>query len=354
MDEKNLKNHDFFLKEALKEAKKAYGFTSPNPAVGAVAVKCGKIVARGFHLGPGRKHAEIMVLDQLNENVADVSLYVTLEPCGHWGRTPPCVDAIFKRGIQQVIYGFDDPNPIVKAHLGCDRLHHNGVDVLHYPIPEIDEFYQSYAYWHQTKKPFVVAKWAQSIDAKVGLAGKRVLLSNQAAFEYTHQGRLQSDILLTTANTVIADNSLFNVRLEDKTLDKPLAVIDSYLRLKGDENIFSRQRPFILYHLAGLSPKKPIAGVTYQSIHPLNQGLDLSFLMHDLGERGYHSVWVEACPRLMHQLHRIHLVNKTHIYICPIVVGHSGIDAFYDSILFEKRSLQWQQMDDNMRLTIDW
>lgn len=354
MDEKNLKKHGFFLKEALIEAKKAYGFTSPNPAVGAVAVKNNQILARGHHMGPGTKHAEIMVLEQLQDELSDVYLYVTLEPCGHWGRTPPCVDAIFKRGIKQVVFGFTDPNPIVKVHLGCDKMKTQGIEVLHYPIPEIDEFYRSYAYWHQYKKPFIVTKWAQSLDAKVGLLSKRVLLSNQQAFEYTHQGRLTSDILLTTANTIIADNPLFNVRIKDNTFDKPLAIIDSHLRLTGQERIFSCSRPCFIYHLTNISPKKIIPDVTYKAIQASHQGLNLSQVITDIGTQGYHSVWIEAGPRLMHQLHFLNLVNKTHIYICPTVLGHEGIDAFYDAIIFKNRHLQWQQMDDNMRLTIDW
>ena len=354
MDEKNLKKHAFFLKEALKEAKKAYGFTFPNPSVGALAVKNQQIIARGFHQGPGSKHAEIMVLDQLNNDTDKVCLYVTLEPCGHWGRTPPCVDAILKSGIKQVVYAYADPNPIVKAHLGITKLQQQGVAVLHYPLAEIDDFYQSYAYWHQYQKPFVINKWAQSLDAKVGLPGQRVMLSNQIAFDFTHQGRMQSDILVTTANTVLADNPTFNVRLKNKSLDKPLAIIDSHLRLNGQEKIFSCQRPCLIYHLADIFPKKNIPGVIYQGIQAKDSGLNLAILMQDLGKRGYHRAWVEAGPRLMYQLHQEKLVNTTHIYFCPIVLGHHGIDAFYHEMIFENQRLQWQQMGDNMRLTIDW
>lgn len=354
MDENNLINHDFFLKEALEEAKKTYGFTSPNPAVGAVAVKDNQIIARGFHLGPESKHAEIMALDQLHEPLIDVCLYVTLEPCGHWGRTPPCVDAIIKQGIKQVVYGYVDPNPIVKANLGCDKLKSHGIDVLHYPIAEINAFYERYAYWHQHQKPFVIAKWAQSLDAKVSCPGRRVLLSNELAKNFTHQARLESDILLTTANTIIADNPLFNVRLHHKTFDKPLAIIDSHLRLTGHEKVFSCQRPCIIYHLPELAPNHPIEGVIYQAIKPSNQGLDLELMILNMAERGYHCAWIEAGPRLMQQLHHLNLVNKTHIYLCPVVLGHAGIDAFNEVMKFENRRLQWQQMDDNMRLTIDW
>ena len=354
MDEKNLINHAFFLKQALDEARKAYGFTAPNPAVGAVAVKGQQIIARGFHQGPGSQHAEIIALEQLHGDISDISLYVTLEPCGHLGRTPPCVDAIVNRGIKHVVYGYVDPNPIVQAHLGCEKLKKHGIDVLHYPLEEIDAFYQPYAYWHRYHKPFVIAKWAQSLDAKVAHPGQRILLSNQAAFTYTHQSRLESDVLLTTANTILADNPLLNVRLPQQIVDKPLAIIDSQLRLTGDEKIFSCERACILYHLPELQPKQPIAGVIYQAIQASTPGVDLAQLMCNLAERGYHSVWVEAGPRLMQQLHQLKLVNKTHIYICPIILGHTGINAFDEVIECEYRRLQWQQMDDNMRLTIDW
>jgi diaminohydroxyphosphoribosylaminopyrimidine deaminase/5-amino-6-(5-phosphoribosylamino)uracil reductase len=354
MDEKNLKNHDFFLKEALEEAKKAYGFTSPNPSVGAVAVKNNQIIARGYHQGPGEDHAEIMVLNQLPPNLSGVSLYVTLEPCGHWGRTPPCVDAIIAYGIEKVIYAYDDPNPVVKAHLGGDKLIQHQIELLHYPLSEIDAFYASYTYWQRYQKPYVTAKWAQSLDAKVALPGERIHLSNQYAFQFTHESRLKSDVLLTSAKTIEIDDPLFNVRLVSETFDKPLAIIDSHLRLTGKERVFSCKRPVIIYHHLSMNAQTPIEGVFYQGITGKLGQLNLDEIIHDLGKRGYHNVWVEAGPQLMNALHHQRLVNRTHIYISPKVIGVKGINAFEEVLLIQNQSLQWHGMDDNIRLSVEW
>jgi len=138
--------HEPFMHAALKQARLKRGFTAPNPAVGAVAVLDGNIIAQASHPGMGQPHAEQLLLKALPDDCSNISLYVTLEPCNHWGRTPPCVDGLIARKFKQVVYAYRDPNPLVAANNTPALLTEQGIDVVHYPLPEIDAFYESYAF----------------------------------------------------------------------------------------------------------------------------------------------------------------------------------------------------------------
>src|SRR5262249_16751153 len=152
---------------ALEQAQKHRGFCAPNPAVGAVMVKGGEVIGCGHHEGPGSPHAEVIALNSVTDLALakNSTLYVTLEPCCHWGRTPPCTDLLIKTGIKKVIYGFADPNPQVNGE-GDKILRQAGIESTHHSLPEIDEFYTSYTHWWRTKLPYVTAKLAQSADEK--------------------------------------------------------------------------------------------------------------------------------------------------------------------------------------------
>ncbi|MDF1758007.1 MAG: bifunctional diaminohydroxyphosphoribosylaminopyrimidine deaminase/5-amino-6-(5-phosphoribosylamino)uracil reductase RibD [Legionellaceae bacterium] len=158
--------HIKFILEALKEASKGVSVCSPNPAVGAVAVVGDEIIAKDWHKGPGTDHAEVLVLNKIPRKTANVSLYVTLEPCNHWGRTPPCVDAIIKFGVQRVIYAFCDPNPIVKTNNSSSILNKNKIEVIHLPLPEINDFYKNYTNKIKDKTKFLNVVSLVGIDTK--------------------------------------------------------------------------------------------------------------------------------------------------------------------------------------------
>src|SRR3990167_3715293 len=172
--------HKDFMLAALDLVWLGRGICSPNPSVGAVLVHNQQIIAKAFHPGAGQLHAEQLVLDQLPaDGLTNLTLYVTLEPCNHWGRTPPCVDAIINHRIDKVVFAFRDPNPLVVKNNTPHLLEEKGIEVIHYPLPEIDLFYQSYQYWFDTKRPWVTAKIAQSLDGKIGgFNGERLRLSN--------------------------------------------------------------------------------------------------------------------------------------------------------------------------------
>src|SRR3990167_4836881 len=157
-------SHDFFLREALALAAFWQGWCAPNPSVGAVVVQAGKVIAKGWHEGVGTLHAEQMALAQVKTE-KDLTLYVTLEPCNHWGRTPPCTDFIIQHaGVTQVVYAFSDPNPTVAEKDSRALLSAKGITVLYYPVSEITAFYAPYAFWVKTHLPFIHVKLAVSLD----------------------------------------------------------------------------------------------------------------------------------------------------------------------------------------------
>ena len=348
--------HEQFLLAALDQAFLGRGICSPNPSVGAVAVYQGMIIAQSWHRGAGTPHAEQLLLQQLTENISEITLYVTLEPCNHWGKTPPCVDAIIKHGIKKVVYAYKDPNPIITANNTPRILCEHGVDILHYPLPEIDDFYQSYRHWTLTKKPWVTVKMAQTMDGKIaGAQGMRVHLSNASCAEFTHQKRLHSDVILTTARTVNLDNPLLNVRLPTVEMAKPVAIIDSRATLNKDANVFTTAQHCSIYYDKHYPLQAPHQNASYHPISATHDGLNLVEVIDHLGGLGYHDVWVEAGGALFSALHKAQLVNKTYLYIVPTVLGERAVPAYHHTDIFNHAcKVTWQAMGDNMIASVDW
>ena len=363
--------HKQFLLAALEQAWLGRGMCAPNPSVGAVAVRHGKIIAQSWHRGAGTPHAEVLLLNSLPEHCSDVIMYVTLEPCNHWGRTPPCVDAIINRGIQQVVYAYADPNPLVSANNTTALLKEKGISALHFPLPEIDRFYESYRRWMLTGKPWVTAKIAQTFDGKIGLSNKRAIISNPLCAEFTHKNRLHSDVILTTARTINQDDPLLTVRLPDQTQAKPVAIIDSQLTLNPQAKVLTQSAHCHVYHHSLIAPEHPFDNCSYHAM-PLeglpredepgdfrksdnSSALDLSAIIHHLGSLGYHDVWVEAGSELFNALHTAGLVNRTYVYLAPQLLGEEAIAAWKNTTIFNRPySITWQAMGDNMIAQFDW
>ncbi len=348
--------HEKFLFAALEEAQLGQGFCAPNPSVGAVAVKNNEIIARAWHRGAGTPHAERLLIDQLPFNEPGVTLYVTLEPCNHHGRTPPCVDAIIDYGFEQVVYAYSDPNPIVAANHTTDRLKAHGIRVEQYNLPEIDVFYQGYQFWTLTGKPWVTAKIAQTFDGKIaGLQGERVQLSNADCERFTHENRLKNDVILTTAKTVNQDNPQLNVRLAGKVLSKPVAIIDRRLSLNPTSRIFNTASHCHIFYDKQLTAPEPVEHRTYHPVSSEHGAICLHEVIQQLGRLGFHGVWVEAGGQLFNALHEAHLVNRTHVYLVPRILGEEAVSAYQDvNILNQPQTISWTPMGDNMIATLDW
>ncbi len=339
---------------ALEQARFGRGSCAPNPSVGAVLVHNDKVIAQDWHRGAGHAHAEQRVLKNFPAP-KDSVLYVTLEPCNHWGRTPPCVKAIIDAGIAAVVYAYRDPNPLVAANNTPHILKEAGVDVIYFPLEEINEFYKSYHYWITHKKPWVTAKIAHSFDGMIAdSCAERLYLTNSLCNEFTHQQRQTSDIIVTSAATIIADDPLLNVRLEECTISKPLALIDRAKRVKNEAAIFSNDRTCLIYYDENAGNRNLISNACYYPMPVFGEKIDLSLVIGHLGTLGYHDVWVEAGATLFSMLHQLQLVNTTYIYLAPTIVGKTGVPGYRYPIFTHKHTLSWIPKADNMIACIQW
>jgi diaminohydroxyphosphoribosylaminopyrimidine deaminase/5-amino-6-(5-phosphoribosylamino)uracil reductase len=346
--------HEQLLLAALEQARLGRGLCAPNPAVGAVAVRNGTIIAQAFHSGAGLAHAEALLLAQLPGECTDITVYVTLEPCNHWGKTPPCVDALITHGVARVVYGYADPNPLIQANDTPNRLRAAGIEVLHLPMPEIDAFYRSYTYWLQTGMPWVTVKMAQTLDGKYASYNRQpVQLSNAACAQFTHRQRQYTDVILTTARTINLDNPALNARHCTPPLAKDVAIIDSQGLINPQAQIFTTAQTCLIY--ASKLPTHPISCVDYHRL-PLDAGhVSLAAVLRHLGSLGKHDVWVEAGAGLFSALHQAHLVQRTILYIVPRVLGPDAAALYGVENIFQSAvSIEWQAMDDNLMASIEW
>lgn len=349
--------HKSFMLAALEQAQKGRGCCAPNPAVGAVLVHDGQIVAAGWHEGAGKPHAELNVLAEV-ASASGMSLYVTLEPCNHWGKTPPCVTSIINSGVSTVIYGFRDPNPLVAENNTPRILEEAGIAVIYTPLPEIDDFYASYLYWTQTQKPWLTAKIAQSLDARIANPdGSPRQLTNALVQQFTHRQRLQSDLILTTAKTILKDNPSLNVRLGDTILKKPIAILDRSLSLLDTPNakIFDTAAHCHIFYDEHLEVPNKQEHCTYHPVPVIQGQLDMPSVLLSLGSLGFHDVWVEAGGTLFSSLHQAGLVQTTFIYIAAHVLGPKALPAYLDDQFFNRPfTILWQIEGDNVIACLQW
>ncbi len=347
--------HEQFLLVALQQAWRGRGLCAPNPSVGAVAVQNGKIISQAWHQSAGTPHAEQLVLAELPPNLKDITLYVTLEPCNHWGRTPPCVEQIVKYGVRRVVYAYADPNPIVATNNTPSILQQHGIDVLHVSLPKIEEFYASYHYWTSYKKPYVTAKIAQTFDGKIsGPGGARVQLSNSECSVFTHQQRQMTDVILTSARTINLDDPHMNARTPEGDLAKPVAIIDRTGTVNSKAKIFTSIKRCHIFYAENCSIREPIANAEYHPVPCINGLLDLEAIISQLGRLGYHDVWVEVGGKLFTAFHKSRLVQKTHLYLVPSVLGEESLSAYHYDIFKQAHSITWKKMNNNMIASLIW
>lgn len=321
-----------WMEQALAAADRRRGFCAPNPAVGAVLVsELGEVIAVGEHWACGEPHAEVVALQKAGGAARGATLLVTLEPCCHTGRTGPCTAAIIAAGVSRVYYGFRDPNPRVSGG-GAAALHASGIPCEHLSLTIVDEFYRSYAYWTATGRPFVRAKLAMSADGMIAAAdGSPLVISGGVAAEFTAQGRRHADAILTTANTVIADNPRLNVRLGTEVQSRPVYVVDSGLRCGDDILLLHTARALIFFHGNQYDPNIldiwMSQSVACEKIAENDQGLLLDDVMAKIGADGVHELWVEVGSICLQSLIKSGLLDELLIYVSPINVG-DGYNAF--------------------------
>lgn len=325
------------MRRALELAKRAEGQTSPNPAVGAVVVQDGGIVGEGWHGYAGAPHAEAAAIKASGRATRGGTMYVTLEPCHIYGRTPPCVDAIVQAGLQKVVYGSLDPNPSVSGR-GVEALMEAGVEVEQGPLEaEIIRLNEAYNKHVTTGLPFLTAKIAMSLDGKIAAkTGDAKWVTGEASRLHAHELRMKSDAVITGLGTVVTDDPMLNVRLEGYTGRQPLRVIaDERGALPADKAIIKTAGDVpTLVAVAEDAPTENIrrlknSGADVLAIPKATGGISLPHLLRELGLRGVCSALIEAGPGLLTVLISEDLIDKYLIFIAGKLVGGHKAPGFF-------------------------
>ncbi len=318
-----------FMREALRQGLKGLGRTSPNPAVGAVIVKEGKIRARGYHQRAGFPHAEVEALHKLAGQAKGATLYVTLEPCNHLGKTPPCTKAILKSGIQRVVVGMKDPNPDVSGG-GCEFLRNNGLEVtvgvLESECRRLNEGYLKFVFH---KRPFVMVKSALTLDGWTATStGDSRWVTNEKSRRFVHGLRNQADAIMVGVGTVLADDPSLTTRLQKRHGKDPLrVVVDTNLRTPQDARVLNPESSARTLIAAGAhNPRENVKKFQRKGVSviicPLKDGrVDLAAVMDMLGKKSVMTLLVEGGASIIGTMIRERLVDKFFIFTAPKLLG---------------------------------
>jgi len=333
-----MSNKEFYMKRAIKLAKRGLGRTSPNPVVGAVIVKEGKIVGEGYHRQAGLPHAEIEAIKAAGNKAKGADLYVTLEPCNHHGRTPPCTEAILKAGIKRVFIGMHDPNPHVTGG-GEKYLRQNGIyvetGILEKECQHLNEVFIKYV---TTGLPFVSLKLAATLDGKIALAsGEAKWITNEKSRRFVHHLRDIHDAILVGIGTVLKDNPSLTTRLPNKKGKDPLRIIlDTHLRIPLKAKLLHLKSKASTLIITGpkASDKKIEAlknlGAEVMGVNLENGKLSLKELLKILGQRKITSVLVEGGAKVAASFLKQRLVDKTYFFYAPKLFGGKHISMIAD------------------------
>jgi len=320
-----------YIERAIELARRGSGLVSPNPMVGSVVVSDGAIVGEGFHEGPGLPHAEIMALNHAGERARGATLFTSLEPCDHYGRTPPCTEAIVRAGIARVVAATRDPNPVVDGQ-GIRTLRARGVEVREGILAdEADRLNEAFAKHVRTGMPFVIWKAAASLDGKVAARdGSSRWITGEAARADVHRLRAWADAIVVGAGTALADDPELTVRDPDYRGRPPIRVlVDARGRVGPSGDLFDDQAP-TLVATTELAPSAARdawrnAGAEVLVLEHDEAGVGLGALMADLGKRDVQGVLLEGGPTLAWSAVEEHLVDTIVLYLSPKLIG--GSDA---------------------------
>jgi diaminohydroxyphosphoribosylaminopyrimidine deaminase/5-amino-6-(5-phosphoribosylamino)uracil reductase len=329
------KTDEKFMREALRQARKGLGRTSPNPAVGAVIVRGTKIMATGYHKRAGHNHAEVEALAKIGGQARKSdTLYVNLEPCNHHGRMPPCTEAIVKSGLKRVVMGMRDPNPKVSGG-GSDFLEEQGIEIKTGILEsECRRLNEAYIKFVTTDRPFVIAKSALTMDGWTATCtGHSEWITSDRSRQFVHRLRDMVDGVMVGIGTVLADNPLLTTRLKNRRGQDPIRIIvDSRLRIPHNVRVLNHDSTAVTLLAVGnnVSPdllkRSEKDGVSAIACPIKNKRVDLAALMEILGGMSIMSLLVEGGSCIMGSMISEKLIDKFYLFKAPKILG--GNDGF--------------------------
>lgn len=352
-----------YMKRALELAKLGQGWTNPNPMVGAVLVKDNRIIGEGYHEKCGQAHAEINALKNATESVKGATIYVSLEPCSHYGKTPPCAKAIIDSGIREVVLAMEDPNPLV-AGKGIRMLQDQGIivrsGILEAEARSLNEVFIKYI---QRRRPFVVMKTAMSLDGKIAChTGDSKWISNEKSRNYVHELRAQLPAIMIGVGTVIADDPTLTCRRNVPSRQPIRIIVDSMLRTPDRAKILNDcAAPTWIATLKDSDPKRKSElrekGIRILETNPKNSRVDLRELMEILGQEEIDALLLEGGGTLNFSALKEGIVDKVISFVAPVLIGGKnaltsvegdGFQSISESIRLE--NLKMQSFDDDWML----
>ena len=323
-----------WMARALQLARKGLYSTHPNPRVGCVIVADGELVGEGWHVRAGEPHAEVHALRQAGERARGATAYVTLEPCSHYGRTPPCAEALVKAGVGRVVAAMQDPNPQVAGN-GLERLRSAGIEVASGVLEgEARELNAGFIKRMESGLPYVRAKLAMSLDGRTAMAsGESQWITGPAARAEVQRLRARSSVVLTGADTVLMDAARLTVRSAELGLDAettalalqrpPLRVlVDGRLRVPLDAPFFQAGPALVATTVAG--HEGAFAGAGHELLMLGQERVDLTALLRELAARGANEVLVEAGPRLVGAFASFGLIDEYQVFMAAKFLGSSA------------------------------
>lgn len=347
-----LKTDKTILKRLFRKAKKYQGKTAPNPMVAAAVVKNGIILSEGAHKGCGQPHAEVEAIRKSGKKAKNATLYVTLEPCTHWGKTPPCTDLIIRSGIKKVVWAVDDPNPQVKKNPAEKILKKAGIQIQKNVLPDLAIKINEIFFKNQTQnKPFVILKAGISLDGKIAdKEGNPQYLTSEASLKKVHKLRRTVSAILVGINTVLKDNPHLNIRynLKTKGYQDPIKVIlDSKLNLPLDCNILKNKSAQTIIFTEKSMAKTPKfkalqkKGAILFTIEKDKKGyLDWETILKTLYQEGVTSLLIEGGQKVFTSAIQKGIVDKVILFIAPKVLGEKELSLFTKKIQFQKTKLK--------------
>lgn len=318
-----------WMQKALELAIKPDGQTRPNPQVGCVIVKGDKLIGQGFHEKAGKPHAERVALEDCRVSTEGATAYVTLEPCNHQGRTPPCVDALLDAKIKRVVIAQSDPNP--EASGGVEKLRNAGVEVVTGVLEsEVRKINRAFTKFHETKMPFVTLKWAMSLDGVTSAPnGDSKWITSPESRKQVHRQRAQHDAILVGIETALKDQAALTVRDWPLVAEPPKRIIaDSQLRLPIDHPILdTNHKGQVILFCSGHAPEEnqsrlEDAGATIIRVdYGKEESLDVQQLLQELAKLKVMSVYVEGGRRLAGSFLKQKLVDQVIAFVAPRIIG---------------------------------